>query len=101
MHVADGLHLLEGGGEDFGVVVADAGDGGAAAGVEDGAVGGEGQVGGVAVGYGVGFVEEGAVEEGGVLGGLGLGGGGVEDVGWVRVGGGRGVGGAVGGHDGF
>ena len=85
---------------DFGVVVSDAGDGGAAAGVEDGAAGGEGEVDAGGVGYGGGLVGEGAVEEGGVLlGRLGLGGGGLEAVGGdggVRVE--SWVGGAVGGH---
>lgn len=69
------------GGEDFGVVVPDASDGGAAAGVDDGAVGGEGEVDASGVGYGVGFVGEGAVEEGGVLVGFMVRGGGLEAVG--------------------
>lgn len=62
MHVAYGSHLLHCGCEDFGVVVSDAGDGGAAAGVDDGAAGREGQVDTGGVGYGVGLVGEGAVE---------------------------------------
>ena len=45
----------------------DAGDGCAAAGVDDGAAGGEGEADARGVGYGVGFVGEGAVEEGWVL----------------------------------
>lgn len=85
---------------DFGVVVSDAGDCGAAAGVEDGAAGGEGEVDAGGVGYDGGLVGEGAVKEGGVLPGrLGLGGGGLETVGGdggVRVE--SWVGGAVGGH---
>ena len=80
--------------------MADAGDGGAATGIDDGAAGGEGEVDAGGVGDGVGFVGEGAVEEGGVAGGDLLGGGGLEAVGWD---GGVGVeiwiGGAVGGHD--
>ena len=59
----------------------DAGDGSAAAGIDDGAAGGESQVDAGAVGYGVGFVEEGAVEERWVLGRFCLGGGGLEAVG--------------------
>lgn len=42
VHVAYASHLLRGCGDDFFVVVADAGDGGAGAGVDDGAAGGEG-----------------------------------------------------------
>ena len=68
VHVAYGLHLQHCCREDFGVVVADAGDGGAAAGVDDGEAGGEGEVDAGGVGYGGGFVGEGAVEEEGGLG---------------------------------
>ena len=78
----------------------DASDGGAAAGIDDDTVGGEGEVDAGGMGDGVGFVGEGAVEEGGVAGGAFLGGGGLEAVGWD---GGVGVeswiGGAVRGHD--
>lgn len=42
MHVAYASHLLRGCGDDLFVAVADAGDGGAAAGVDDGAAGREG-----------------------------------------------------------
>lgn len=60
--------------------MADAGNGGAAASIDDGVAGGQGQVDAGAVGYRVWFVEEGAVEERWVLGRFCLGGGGLEAV---------------------
>lgn len=80
MHVAYGSHLLHCGGEDFVVVVADAGDGCAAAGVDDGAAGREGEVYACGVRYGVWCMGEGAVEECGVLVGFCLRGGGLKAV---------------------